>query len=122
MIYLISNNTNLFEYFKTITLEESLSKLESLKEISNDTETSGFSCHTKKLLSIQLGNDDFQIVYDIASYGGIIPRKLKDFMNQYEGILQVSGQGHRPHQLLHVSSLQRPCLHSVYATTHTDNR
>ena len=87
MIYLVSNNTAFFEHFQIITLEESIAKLETLsEEIGNDTETSGFSCHTKSLLSIQLGNKDFQIVYDIASYGGIIPKKLKEFMNQYQGI------------------------------------
>ena len=87
MIYLVSNNTAFFEHFQIITLEESIAKLETLsEEIGNDTETSGFSCHTKSLLSIQLGNKEFQIVYDIASYSGIIPKKLKEFMNQYQGI------------------------------------
>ena len=86
MIYLVSNNQTLFPEFKYITLDESISKLSELSEIGNDTETTGFSCHTKSLLSIQLGNKDFQIVFDIASYGGIIPNKLKKFMNDYDGI------------------------------------
>lgn len=86
MIYLVSNSTTFLNDFKSITLEEAIDKLSPLEEIGNDTETTGFSCHTKTLLSIQLGNADFQIIFDIASYSGIIPQKLKDFMNQYEGI------------------------------------
>lgn len=87
MIYLVSNNTTFLNDFKIISLEESIKKLQALKEeISNDTETTGLSCHTKTLLLLQLGNDDFQIVYDIASYGGVIPNKLKEFMSSYNGI------------------------------------
>lgn len=86
MIYLVSNSTTFLNDFKIISLEEAIDKLSVLEEIGNDTETTGLSCHTKSLLSIQLGNEEFQIVFDIASYSGIIPKKLKDFMNQYDGI------------------------------------
>lgn len=88
MIYLVSNQSNAFDnIFNQITLDEAIDKLATLQKcIGNDTETSGLSCHTKKLLTIQLGNYDFQVVFDIASYGGKIPEKLKKFMNDYEGI------------------------------------
>jgi len=86
MIYLVSNNTSFLNDFEYISLSDSIEKLKDLDEIGNDTETTGLSCHTKSLLSIQLGNKDFQIIYDIASYNGIIPKELKEFMNNYNGI------------------------------------
>lgn len=86
MIYLVSKQLNAFENkFKQISLNEAITKLKELSCIGNDTETEGLSCHTKKLLTIQLGNADFQVVFDIQSYEGIVPDVLKDFMNEYEG-------------------------------------
>ena len=66
MIYLVTQNQNLFESdnYKIIGVEESLSLLSSLKEISADTETEGIDEYTKKLKSVQLGNYDFQVVID----------------------------------------------------------
>jgi len=86
MIYLVSNQKSFLNDFKYISLEESIEMLISLEEIGLDTETTGLSCHTKQLLSIQLGNQDFQIVYDIASYFGKIPKLLKEFMQTYKGL------------------------------------
>lgn len=86
MIYLVSNQSNAFDnIFKQITIEEAIEKLKVLEYIGNDTETSGLSCHTKQLLTIQLGNAEFQIVFDIESFGGKVPEKLKQFMNNFEG-------------------------------------
>ena len=66
MIYLVTQNQNLFESdnYKIIGVEASLSLLFSLKEISADTETEGIDEYTKKLKSVQLGNYDFQVVID----------------------------------------------------------
>ena len=86
MIYLVSNQQSFLNDFKYISLEESIEMLITLEEIGLDTETTGLSCHTKQLLSIQLGNQDFQIVYDIASYFGKIPKLLKEFMQNYKGL------------------------------------
>ena len=87
MIYLVSSQLNAFDgVFKQISIEEAIDKLSKLTVISNDTETEGMSCHTKRLLTIQLGNADFQIVFEISSYNYIVPSKLKDFMNSFEGI------------------------------------
>lgn len=87
MIYVVSAQTEAFGgEFPQISLEEAIEMLKPLPEIPNDTETSGLSCHSKKLLLIQLGNEDFQIDFDIASYGGQIPQPLKDFMNTYDGL------------------------------------
>ena len=86
MIYLVSKQSNAFDnIFKQITIEEAIEKLKVLEYIGNDTETSGLSCHTKQLLTIQLGNAEFQIVFDIESFNGKVPDKLKEFMNNFEG-------------------------------------
>ena len=85
MIYLVSTQTNAFDgEFKQITLHQALDMLSGLKLIGTDTETAGLDCYTKPLLTIQLGNAEFQIVFDISSYGGIIPKQLKDFLNKSE--------------------------------------
>ena len=87
MIYVISNQTNAFDgEFPQITVEEAINKLKFMTEISNDTETSGLSCHSKKLLLLQLGDFENQYNFDIASFGYHIPQSLKDFMNEYNGV------------------------------------
>lgn len=83
MIYLVSNQLNAFENkFRQITIEESLNLLYNLSNIGLDTETEGLDCFQNKLLTLQLGNSDIQIVYDIASFSGIIPQQVKDFLNK----------------------------------------
>ena len=83
MIYLVSNQLNAFENkFKQITIDESLNLLNNLSNIGLDTETEGLDCFQNKLLTLQLGNYDIQIVYDISSFGGIIPQQVKDFLNK----------------------------------------
>ena len=66
MIYLVTKNQELFENsdYKIIGVDESLSLLKPLKTVGLDTETSGLNCHTDKLLSVQLGCFDFQVVID----------------------------------------------------------
>lgn len=87
MIYIISAQQNAFNgEFPQITIEEAINKLKIMSEISNDTETSGLSCHSKKLLLLQLGDFENQYNFDIASFGYSIPQSLKDFMNEYNGI------------------------------------
>ena len=85
MIYLVSNQTNAFEgKFKQISLQDSINKVKNLEFIGLDTETEGLDPHTKKLLTIQLGNKEEQIVFDIASYNGKLPQELIDFLNTSE--------------------------------------
>ena len=66
MIYLVTKNQELFENsaYKIIGVDESLSLLKSLRIVGLDTETSGLNCHTDRLLSLQLGCFDFQVVID----------------------------------------------------------
>lgn len=69
MIYLVTANRELFdnEYYKIIGVDESLSLLKSLKTVGLDTETSGLDCHKDRLLSVQLGCYDFQVVIDCST-------------------------------------------------------
>nr|DAX57566.1 MAG TPA: Prex DNA polymerase [Crassvirales sp.] len=66
MIYVVTKNIELFEpeKYKIIGVDESLSLLKPLRIVGVDTETSGLSCHKDKLLSLQLGCFDFQVVID----------------------------------------------------------
>lgn len=66
MIYLVTNSKELFtnDTYTIISVEESLKLLEPLKIVGIDTETEGFSPYLKKLLLVQLGNREFQVVID----------------------------------------------------------
>lgn len=79
MIYLVTKNQELFESsdYKIIGVDESLSLLEPLRIVGLDTETSGLSCHKDKLLSLQLGCYDFQVVIDCLT---IDVRLYKDYI------------------------------------------
>ena len=66
MIYLVTGQLNLFpsNIYTIITVEESLKLLEPLTTVGLDTETEGLDPYTDKLLLLQLGFFDFQIVID----------------------------------------------------------
>lgn len=82
MVYLVTNSVYLLSSgsFEMVSLQEAIKLLEPLGELGLDTETKGLDCHTKDLLLLQLGNSKIQVVFDIASYGGIIPQHLKNFL------------------------------------------
>ena len=69
MIYFVSNKPELFEndVYKCTTVQESLKLLETLSVIGLDTETDGFDPYTNKLLSVQLGCKEFQVVIDTST-------------------------------------------------------
>lgn len=69
MIYLVTSQRELFENenYKVIDVEESLRLLNSITIVGIDTETQGFSPFLKKLLLLQLGNRDFQVVIDCTT-------------------------------------------------------
>ena len=79
MIYLVTRNQELFtnDDYKIIGVDESLSLLSSLTIIGLDTETSGLDVYTNKLLSVQLGNFDDQIVIDCTTIDIL---KYKDYL------------------------------------------
>ena len=66
MIYLVSHNKSLFQTDKYVeaTMEQAMSVLLPLKLCQLDSETKGLDCHTKALLTVQLGNRDNQVVID----------------------------------------------------------
>jgi len=83
MIYLVSNQVNAFGgEFNQISLSEAIQLVSSLNYVGLDTETEGLDCHTKKLLSLQLGDKNNQVVFDIASFEGRIPHLVKDYLNE----------------------------------------
>lgn len=69
MIYLVTKNQELFKNrdYKIIGVDESLSLLNSMSIIGLDTETSGLDVYTDRLLSVQLGNYDNQVVIDCST-------------------------------------------------------
>ena len=68
MIYFVSGQSRLFtDSFKIISVEESIKLLSKLSVVGVDTETEGFDPYTKKLLSLQLGCKDFQVVIDCTT-------------------------------------------------------
>lgn len=66
MIYLVSNNRSLFksEVYDIIEPSKAISMLEQEPLLGADTETKGLDPYTKDLLTVQLGTEDFQIVWD----------------------------------------------------------
>lgn len=68
-IYLVTGQKQLFDNdtYIIIGVEESLRLLEPLRVVGLDTETEGFSPFLKKLLMLQLGNRDFQVVIDCTT-------------------------------------------------------
>ena len=83
MIYLVSHNKSLFQTDKYIeaTMEQAMSVLLPLKICQLDTETKGLDCHTKALLTIQLGNRDNQVVIDWTT---LTPREKQIVKNYLE--------------------------------------
>src|SRR3990172_7419831 len=83
MVYLVSNQINTFssDLFIHISLEEGINLLQNFEELGIDTETEGLDCHTKKLLLVQIGNFDTQVLFDIKGFEGRIPNALKQYLN-----------------------------------------
>lgn len=68
MIYFVTGHRELFEFpgakYKCISVEESLKILEPLRVVGLDTETTGTEIWQGKLLTLQLGNKENQVVID----------------------------------------------------------
>lgn len=71
MIYLVTNQTKLFDsdLYKTISVEDSLTMMNSWGVIQFDSETTGRDAHINTILCVQFGNDaaDTQIVVDCTT-------------------------------------------------------
>ena len=83
MIYLVSHNKSLFQTDKYVeaTMKQAMSVLLPLKLCQLDTETKVLDCHTKALLTIQLGNKDNQVVIDWTT---LTPREKQIVKNYLE--------------------------------------
>lgn len=82
MIYLVSKKQELFNSSKydRIDFQTALKLLNNLKLIQLDSETSGLDCHTKALLTLQLGNKDNQVVFDWNTLTQIEKKQIKDLL------------------------------------------
>lgn len=82
MIYLVSHNKSLFQTDKYVeaTMEQAMSILLPLKLCQLDSETKGLDCHTKALLTIQLGNRDNQVVIDWTTLTPKEKRIVKNYL------------------------------------------
>lgn len=69
MIYLVSKQTSLFQsdLYEELDVNTALEMLSKEDMLAADTETEGFDWLTKKLLTIQLGNEEWQIVWDCTT-------------------------------------------------------
>lgn len=81
MIYLVTNQISMYDQslYEQISVTEAVHILEKEEELSLDTETTGLDCYTKQILLLQIGTFDYQILFDIQSFGGKIPKELKEF-------------------------------------------
>lgn len=92
MIYLVSNNRSLFESEKyaQIDLEEAIKLLTPLEVVQFDTETRGLDCHTKELLTVQLGCTENQVVFDWTTLNDRGKKFIKDYLESDRLILGVN--------------------------------
>lgn len=81
MIYFVTGQKELFEFpdakYKCISVEESLKILEPLRVVGLDTETTGTEIWQGKLLTLQLGNKENQVVIDCMT---IDVKQYKDYL------------------------------------------
>lgn len=84
MIYLVSKQKKLFvsDKYTKISVEESLKLLWKLDIIGVDTETEGFDPYTNRLLILQLGNKDIQIVIDCLTIDPLLYKELLESKNK----------------------------------------
>lgn len=82
MIYLVSHNKSLFQTDKYVeaTMGQAMSVLLPLKLCQLDSETKGLDCHTKALLTVQLGNRDNQVVIDWTTLTLREKQIVKDYL------------------------------------------
>jgi ribonuclease D len=78
MIYLVSKQRSLFETdeYKELSPEKAIEMLSRESLLACDTETTGIDPYENTILTIQLGNENFQIVWDCTSYSLIMLKEL----------------------------------------------
>ena len=82
MVFLVSKNKVLFDSpsYKTIPFSEAMEILNPLKEVQLDSETMGLDCHTKALLTLQLGCTENQVVFDWTTMTTAEKGELKKYL------------------------------------------
>lgn len=82
MIYLCSRNERLFktDSYSYLPFNSCIELLDKLKQIQFDSETMGLDCHTKPLLTVQLGNKENQVVFDWTTMLAEEKEAYKNFM------------------------------------------
>ena len=83
MVYIVTQQQELFEndFYKLISVEDSLKEISSWNMIQFDTEGTGLDCHIAKMLTMQFGKVDksIQIVVDVTT---INPLLYKDVLEK----------------------------------------
>ena len=83
MICLVTRQQELFEndFYKPMSVEDSLKEISSWNMIQFDTEGTGLDCHIAKMLTMQFGKVDksIQIVVDLTT---IDPLLYKDVLEK----------------------------------------
>lgn len=83
MVYLVTQQQELFEndFYKLMSVEDSLKEISSWNMIQFDTEGTGLDCHIAKMLTMQFGKVDksIQIVVDVTT---INPLLYKDVLEK----------------------------------------
>lgn len=89
MIHLVSNNKTLIspENYQIIEFSKAIDILKNIKLLQIDTETSGLDCHTKEILTLQLGNKESQVVFDWKSLSKNEFKILKEFLEDSNRVL-----------------------------------
>lgn len=81
MIYFVTNQKELFEFpdskYRCTSVEESLKVLEPLQVVGLDSETTGTEIWQGKLLTLQLGNKENQVVIDCMT---VDVKQYKDYL------------------------------------------
>lgn len=82
MIYLVSKNKNLFnpEKYTETSFMRAMDLLRPLKVVQLDSETQGLDCHTKPILTLQLGCTENQVVFDWTTLSQSEIMELKDYL------------------------------------------
>lgn len=82
MIYLVSSNKSLFgsERYEEAKFDEAMDILLPLHNTQLDTETMGLDCHTKSLLTVQLGCTKDQVVIDWLTLSDGNRKHLKEYL------------------------------------------
>jgi DNA polymerase I-like protein with 3'-5' exonuclease and polymerase domains len=114
MIYVVSNQTSLFDsnVFFYISINEALELLMNELVLGLDTETEGLDVFTKKLLLLQIGTQDFQVVIDVASFNHKIPHEIVSYLNNSSQLFVIQNAKFDLKFLLH----QQVLLKKVYDT------